>query len=468
MTLPLLAMLLAADPCAPLERSAPDGALAAIYARVAQEEERRGAREASATAWRAAAQLQPPGGPAEQALARHCREAEQATAFELGQQRFNAHDCRGALPLFRQARGGPEDAAAALLEGICAFERADDAGALAALTVAREDPQLAETAELFLGLLALRQGDNHAALARIHTAASSDSPALRSTASQLLRLAARQDRLVLEAAVEGGYDSNALLAAHATVLPGAAQDAFAAGTASVTFRPMADSGPYLLVGGGYRKQVRHPQSDVGLATGTLGWEVKLGPARASIDYGLDFVSLGATPWMLRQQGTLRGLVPLGAALLSLEYALRYEELWPESVRDDSGLRHAGRAGASFHLSHHLLEVSALATRTVGVTAERSSIEAGGELRWVVRPLARLDFEAAVAARWRGFDAVDPELGAKRQEVQIDGLLGANVELTRSLTLFVVLGVQRVASSVGALTYTRLNASGGLRFSLGVW
>jgi hypothetical protein len=461
-TLSLLALLLAADPCAPIERSAPDAALAQVYARVARGEEARGA---SATAWRMAAQLEPEGGAAQKELERLCAGE---SAFERGQARFNDHDCRGALPLLRQARGGPEDGPAALLEGICAWELNDDAGAIEALNVARSDPQLAPTAELFLGLLALRQGDNRSALARLRTAAGSQSEALRSTAAQLLRLADRKERLVFDAAAEAGYDSNASLSPFVTVLPGGADDAFAAATASVTFRPWADDGPYLLVGGGYRKQVRFPESDVGLAAGTLGWELALGRVRASLDYGLDFVSLGATPWMLRQRGTARALVPAGPAVLSAEYVLAHEALWAESVKADSGLRHLGRVAASFRLSNHLLEVSALVTRALGATADRSFTEGGGALRWVVRPLARLDFEAAIGARWRTFDAVDPDLLVRREELQLDALLGADWELNQSLTLFVALEGRRLLSSVGALTYTRLAASAGLRFSLGVW
>lgn len=462
MSLPLLPLLLAMGPCDPIDRVAPDPALASVYAKVAREEERHGAHEASVAAWRMAAQLEPPGGPAEQALRRGC------TAFERGQDLFNRRDCPHALPLLRAARGGPDDAEAALLEGICAWELADDAGAIAALGVARGDPQLLPTAELFLGLLSLRQGDSRAALAQMRSAARSDSEALRSTAAQLIRLADRKDRLVVEAAVEGGYDSNALAVAFATVLPGGADDGFVAATAGVTFRPLADSGPFLLVGGGYRKQALFSQSDVGLGTGTLGWEVELGRVRASLDYGLDFVSLGAAPWLLRQRGTVRALAVFGPTILSGEYSLRHEALWAESVKADSGLRHAARLSASLLFANQVLELSAVFTRALGTTADRSSIEAGGELRWLLRPSARVDLEAALGARWRGFDAIDPDLLVMRREVQLDARLGANLALNQNLSLFIALEGRRVSSSVGALTYTRLEASAGLRFSMGVW
>ena len=106
------------------------------------------------------------------------------------------------------------------------------------------------------------------------------------------------------------------------------------------------------------------------------------------------------------------------------------------------------------LASHLLELSAVVHRTLGTTADRSSIEAGGELRWVVRPLAHVDVEAAVGARWRGFDAVDVDLLVTRQEVQLDAHLGTAWELNENLRLFVALEGRRVSSSVAALTGNR--------------
>ena len=87
---------------------------------------------------------------------------------------------------------------------------------------------------------------------------------------------------------------------------------------------------------------------------------------------------------------------------------------------------------------------------------------------MVQPHARLDLEAALGARWRGFDAVDPDLLVLRQELQLDARVAASWELNASLALFVALEGRRVSSSVGALTYTRLGLSAGLRFSVGVW
>lgn len=462
MILSLVTLVLAAGPCAPVERRAADARRSQLYAKVARGEAGRGATEASVVAWRLAAQLEPnEDGEAGQALRRLC-------SFEQAEALFAAGDCRSARPLLTAARGGPDDAPAALLDGICAFEQGDDAAALGALTVASADPLLADTAGLFLGLLALRRGDSRTALARLDAASGAQSPALRSTAAQLLRLAGRKERLIIDAAAEAGYDSNASLVAFPTVLPGGADDGYAAVTAGLTLRPLGDEGPYLLMGGGYRKYGRFGPSDVGLATGTLGWELEVWRLRASVDYGLDFVALGGAPWLLRQRGTARAVLPLGALLLSAEYLLRHDALLAQSALAETGFRHAGRLALSLRAGPQTLEVAGVITRMLATTAERTSTEGGAELSWQVRALPRLTVEAGVSVRARVFDAMDPELLATRRDVQLEAQLGADFELTAALRLFAVFEGRRLWSSVPALTHTRLAASAGLRLSLGVW
>ena len=134
----------------------------------------------------------------------------------------------------------------------------------------------------------------------------------------------------------------------------------------------------------------------------------------------------------------------------------------------NGLRHAVRLAAAVRLGAQSLEVSGLLTRTLALAPERSSLESGAEVRWRAQVLAPLELEVALGARWRGFDVVDPDLGVIREELQLDGQLRADFELSDHLAIFIGLDARRVIANTASLTYSRLGASAGVRFSLGAW
>ncbi len=369
----LSALVLAADPCATVERAAPDPALAAVYAQVAREEAGRGAREAAVVAWLRAAEHEAPNGEADVALAQLCAEGREA----------------------------------------------------------------ALTARLRL-----------------------------EPATPRAPRAETNGRLAFELAAEAGYDSNATLVPLTT---GFAHDGFAAGTALVALRPFGADGPFLITGGGYRKQLVFPQSDVGLATGTLGWDQRLGPVRATLDGGLDYVVLGGLPWLLRPRASASVLARFGQGFAGATYTLGHEALWATAARSDTGLRHWGEAEAGVAVGAHVLAVAVVAQRTSASVPERSSTEAGAELRETARsPDGKKVFEVALGARWRGFDAVDVDLQALRQEAQLDLRMLFELALDPSLAGFVALDSRMVFSSVAELTYARTTASAGLRLKVDLW
>ena len=279
----LVSTLLAVGPCAPVEPKPPDAELASVYAAVAAEEEAQGATDAAAAAWRSSAELDPDAGVATHALTRLCREEQARVDFEAGLALFESGDCPAALPRLEAARVGVDAAPAALMVGICAYELSDEPRAIEALLVARALPALAATADLYLGLIALRGGEPTAAAARLRSVSLDPGEGLHSLASELLALTERRERLVIDGALEAGYDSNAPLAAFATVLPGGGDDAMGSASVNLSLRPLRANGPYLTVGGAYRKYLRFPSYDVGLVGGSLGGSLTLGRLSGSVD-----------------------------------------------------------------------------------------------------------------------------------------------------------------------------------------
>jgi hypothetical protein len=269
-------------------------------------------------------------------------------------------------------------------------------------------------------------------------------------------------RVIVDAAFEAGYDANP------TASPTLESDGFASATANLTARPLGSSGPFLSLGGGYRKYVRFPQADLGLAGAAVGWQLSSQRLWASMEYGLDFVSLGASPWLLRNRAGVRLLLAIGAFVLSAEYGLRYDALLPIEFQLYSGMRHDGFLAGGVRLGPHRLELAALVTRAEGEVAERSFLEGGAELRWLFRASAAVDLWAALTARHRAFDGRDPDLGVVREELQFDALLRADWELTESLSLFGLMEARRLSSNVDALSYTRVAASAGVRLCAEAW
>ena len=467
MIVALLHGLLAIGPCEPVVRASPDPGLAAVYAKVAREEESHRAFEAAAAAWRSAASLDRTGSEADQALQRLCGQDQAARAFDEGLEHFKRNECPAALVSFQAARGSARLPAALLLEGICRFSMGEDAPAIAALTEARADASIQPTADLYLGLIALRAGDRKGAALTFGSLAKGPNDGLRSIASDLLAITARPERWVIDGSLEGGYDSNATLKPFATVLPGGDDDGFGSAAVNVTFRPFEANGPFVSVGGGYRKYLRVQAADVGLATATLGWQLALNRVLASLDYGADLIGLGAMPWLVRQRGTVRGLLALEPFVVSAEYVLGYDLPLALQAQGYRGFRHLGRVAAALQLGAVTLELSAPALRLQAALAERSSVEAGAELDCLIQLGPWWALWIGGGARGRLFDGVDPDFGVTRRELQLDGQVTIDRILGEGLSLFALIEARKVFSSVEALSFTRLSASAGLRLSLGI-
>jgi hypothetical protein len=101
-------------------------------------------------------------------------------------------DLRGAIAAFKEARAQGPDPSAALVQGVCHYELGEDGEARAAFREAATAPAHREAADFYLGLLALREGDDGEA-ARLLDAAAAN-PGFAPAASDLARPARRSGK----------------------------------------------------------------------------------------------------------------------------------------------------------------------------------------------------------------------------------------------------------------------------------
>src|SRR5438128_9681428 len=259
----LLAVAVAIDPCAPVGPAQKrDVAAAEAYLDVADQEQRGGALDTAAAAYRRALHADPQNARARAALAGLCRRANAGEEFEEALRRMESGDRRGALALFERIRAAGPDPASALLEGICRYELQEDEEAVPLLRDAERDPALAPSAQLFLGLVSLRKGGGEEA-ARSFEAAAARDPAIAPAATSLLRLARREGRVVLSLLAGPSADSNVDLAPDGSPTSGGSADSGGTIAAGVLLRPSGESGPFVSASGTYRKLARFTQFDLG-------------------------------------------------------------------------------------------------------------------------------------------------------------------------------------------------------------
>jgi hypothetical protein len=165
---------------------------------------------------------------------------------------MNAGHRREAAAIFDELRAAEQESAATLLEGICLFELHEDSRAEPLLREAAADPALAESARVFLGLLALRADDRARAADLLGTVVASDNPALRRTAAEILRGARRDGRGVAALLAETGYDSNVVLTPDGSPSVPGSRDGSAGLAVTGSWRPLGRSGPFLRAAGQYR------------------------------------------------------------------------------------------------------------------------------------------------------------------------------------------------------------------------
>lgn len=468
----LLALAAAADatdPCAPVEpRAEPDAASAAAYLAVGEAEQARGALPLATAAAREALALDPLSAPARALLAALCTAAGSEQRLLEGVRLLKLGDRRGAAAAFAQARQGAIGAAAQLLEGIARYELGEDEAARARLLEAAKDPQLADEAGLFLGLIALRTGEADEAARRFEAAARSREPSLQGPAASLLRLARRGGRLSITGVASAGFDSNTDLAPDGAPTAGGSGDGAGVAGLSALLRPTGETGFYARAAGSYRKLLRFPAFDAGSVQGAVGGQLGAEQRHLRAEVGLDYVALGGISYLSAQRIAGDARYAISDVGLSAVYAARFESFLTSVASGYSGLRQSAELAADLRAGPGTFGVGWLLTRDRTDVREFAFLEHGPRAfaRLPVTPRLRLGLDASFVLR--GYDIVDAALGIAREDRYLDAAAIGELDLTDRLAVRGALGVRRAASNVASFVYTQVTGSLGLAFSAGLF
>ncbi len=475
------------DPCVGVDAPtghAPDPAAAALYRAVGDEEMAAGHAATAKTAYRQALRRDPGDAAARSGWEAMCRgqtdlgpapsgptiDIAQAH-FEEGVRQMRRGDRAAAISAFETVRAAGPDPGAALLEGICQFELGADQRARVLLEEARSTPGIGATALFFLGLIALRDGDDQVA-STLLAAAVADDNRIGASAAGLLRLARRDGRLVLSAATEMGFDSNVALAPDGTANPGGVGeggvgDGYGVGMIGTVLRPFGQSGPYARVTAQYRKQLQVTAYDLGDLSGAVGFHAGRSDHAVAAEYGYDIVSLGGNPYLSAHRLLGTGRVTHRALSLTATYAARFESFLTSNAAGYSGLRHEAQATADWGLPRGFaLGLGYHLDRDGARDAVLSYFEQGPlVLLWLGRGSAlRLLAEARLT--FREYAQVDPDYGLARSDRYLDASAAGEIDLSDHWTLRITAGGRRALSNVADLEYTKLTTGVGLAYTIG--
>ena len=456
----LAVMSAAVASCAPPEALPQrDPLTAEAYADVGAAEAAHRAWETAADAFREALRRDPANARAASGLRSSCA----AALEEEGRRHMDAHDLRGAVEAFEAARTAVPSTSAALLEGICQYELGAVAKARPLLLEAERDPELAASAEFYLGLLALGDGDAPDAAMRFERA--EREPALSAQASDLLRLARRDGRLLMSFLAESEFDSNVTLSPAGAPGP---RDGDGAASLAVLYRPTGENGPFARAGANYRSYLQQSDYDIGAIATALGWQIGRAPRHLRLEYDYDYVSLGAAPYLSAHRFSVDGRWTSGTLGVAAAYSARFESYRQSAAEPYSGTAQSLALSGDWSFSKgSFLELGYRAGRDLTNLAETSSFEHGprAALRLLVSPVARVTFEGDIL--FRVYDALDPALGVQRIDTLLDGGFVGEWDLSTRVTLRLTVGGRRVLSNVGQLSYMRMTTALGLATTFGI-
>lgn len=452
-----LALLLAADCAVPAPADAPDPGSASVYAEVGEGERAAGRDDSARVAFQQALRLDGANALATRGLDALCA----SDRFEEGRRLLDRGDARGAAGLFARLRAAAPSRPAALLEGIARYQLDDDGAARPFLEDAARDPVLADAARFYLGLIALRADQPHAAADALDQV-SPEAP-FAAAAGELSRMARRSGKLVLSVLAESGYDSNV------TLLPsGAAQGADAAGSLALAAvaRPFGESGPWLRASGLYRGQLQLHDYDLGAAGGAAGWQFGRSDRRAVVEYDYDFLTLGAAPYLSAHRLSAEAAAVFGQFLLSAAYALRLESYLTPVTSNFSGALQTANLMLGLRVGGGFLRAGYQVGRDFAQLDSTSFVEHGPRavLDLPLGRRTRLSVDASAA--FRRYDGYDAGLGVQRADVLLDGTAAADFDLSDLLTLRASLIGRKAISNAPDLSYDRVAAMLGVLLAAG--
>ncbi len=430
---------------------------------VADAEAQTGSGETAILAYRSAAALNPTDHASRAALERFCRAGSGVDPFQAGLAKMDAGDLRGAVADFRAARGrgGVDEPSIALLEGICHYELGDGREAEPLLHVAERSPEHADLARFYLGLLALREGASSRAAALFDAA--SASAAIAPVASDLARVARTRGPWALTLVASSGFDSNVNLAPPGAPPTRASDGLYALGAIGLV-RPWGADGPYLRAQGFLDKQYRLDAYDVSGGELAGGWQLQGTRWSGLAEYDFAYRTFGGSPFLsshrlLASAWTLVGDVTLGAS-----YLARFES-YADGFSAFSGTVQAAEVRASFGAGARIRVALAYGAARDGARLSiLSYVEHGPrvELRVVASRGVRLG--ADVATTFRGYDAFDPTLGARRRDTYLDAAGLVEWDLAPRWTAQLALRGRRALSSVAGFEYTKVVPTAGLAYT----
>ncbi len=453
----------AADPCQPVEPAATaDPVAASAYRTVGDGEAARGARDTAILAYRRAAALDPKDRASRAALERSCAAGARLDPFQDGIAKMDAGDLRGALADFRAARAGNDDPTIALLEGICHYELGEDAAAAPLLRAAQQSPDDADLANLYLGLVALREGASSTAAALFDAA--SASVGLAPMASDLARLARSEGRWALTLFAASGFDSNVNLAPPGGAPARQADGLYALGATGL-LRPWGPDGPYLRAQGLLNQQFRLGGYDVASGDLASGWQLRAGRWSGFAEYDFAYRTFGGSPFLSSHRLLASASTALGDVTLRASWFARFES-YADGFSPFSGTVQAGEARTSFAIgSRARLALAYGVAHDAAQMSILSYLEHGprAELRIATARRVRLGLD--VAATFRGYDVFDATLGAQRADAYLDAGVIAEWDLATRWTAHLAIRGRSAISNVSGFEYTKVVPTIGLAYTL---
>lgn len=457
----LLALLASTDPCAPASPLPPDAATAQVYREIGDGHRQAGELHLAAIAYREALRRAPQDAALQRSLEAVCRPSP--SAFEQGQAKLQRGDLLGAVPLLEQARR-EGDASATLLEGIALFQLGREAQAQPLLAEAAGDPSLRNSAEFFLGLIALHQGDRTRAVALFDSARGD--PALTNDALELRNLAQSEGRLHVSLLAQSLYDTNPTLLPTAAVQGGKGDVGFSL-AGLLLYQPWGPSGPYARLSTVGTAQVSYSDFNFASGAGSLGWRTGKGGAFALGEYTFSYAALGQSPYLVAHQLFTQGQVAPGRWLLGATYSAQSRSFQTANAQPYSGWLQRAHGYVGYRFGDALLAFTGYRVTRDSVTLpELSYLEHApwAELRLFLSPRARLVASGDYA--WRGYDALDPQLAILRSDRVLEGSAAAELDLDDHFTVRFTAGGSHQRSNVPDFNFDAVTLGLGLQYTAG--
>lgn len=455
----LVSVLGASDPCVLPEAVGPgDPAAAAPYLEVAEEERAAGSLDTALAAYQEALRHDPTSAPARAGLEALCAARRPPTDETLARalELLDAGKPEAALAVLASEADVAHKPEVALLQGLAQLALGEDEAAEASLRIARDSPDTAPTAALYLAILSLRRGAAREAEALLETAATASDARISHRAAALLPNARREGRLSLAVRVGADYDSNVDLAPTGVSQPEGDADMALGAVAALAFQPLGPSGPFVRAVGHARRHRQFYGLDVWGAGAEAGWTHESSSFVLSGALGLDYAALNSTPylWAPRVAATARGL--LGPLVLEAQGQFQWEDFVDPSFADYTGPYASGQLGLSWRSESGRLELGL--SYAVGDHGARmlplATLEQGPRAQLWVRPLTPVRVGLSVDAGWRRYAAFDPALSAQRQDRFVDSVLTVDCALSSYWSVQAQLSNQLVGSNVERFSHTR--------------